>query len=109
VKEGPLDRTALEHGALGRVELVEPSRQEGLDRRRYRYIAVRGVAEKADHLLHEERVALRCLANSLAERSGQRRIRRHALDQRVRFVTGEALECNRRCIRHAAPARTMLQ
>ena len=33
--DAPLDRAALEHDPLGRVELVEPRRQQRLDRRRH--------------------------------------------------------------------------
>src|SRR5205085_6394026 len=92
------------------VELIEPRRQQRLDRRRYRHVALRSVAQKRDHLLNEERVALSGLANLLSQRSGYGSIRGDMLDQRVRLVVGQALERDRRCVRTtAAPAGIPLQ
>ena len=55
----PSTDAALEHRALGRVELVEPRREQRLDRRRHRDLAPSGDSRThRDHLLDEERVAL---------------------------------------------------
>jgi hypothetical protein len=40
MEHAALDRAALEDGALSRVELVQPSREERLDRRRYADLAI---------------------------------------------------------------------
>jgi hypothetical protein len=59
MEEVPLDRAALEHRALARVELVETRGQERLDRRRDAdlCLAARGAYERV-HLLEEERIPL---------------------------------------------------
>jgi len=66
VKGASLDGTALEHRALGRVELVEARREEGLDRRRHLHLGAARVAEEPDHLFEEKWVALRYLEDPLS-------------------------------------------
>ena len=56
VEDLALDRAALEHPPLGRVELVEPRRQQRLQRRRHLDL-VPGLLRHRDHLADEERVA----------------------------------------------------
>ena len=67
VEHPALDRPALEHHALARVELVEPRREQRLDRRRHRRPRRPGVADERDHLLDEERVALGRLEDPVAQ------------------------------------------
>jgi len=52
-----LDRAALEHASLRFVELVKTGRQQRLDRRRHRNLAVARFLRQRQHLLHEERVS----------------------------------------------------
>jgi hypothetical protein len=58
VEDIALDRAALEHRPLGRVELVETGRQKSVDRRRHSDLAVPRGAHEGEHLLHKERVSL---------------------------------------------------
>ena len=61
--------------SLGRVELIEPGRQECMDCGRHRHVARRGVPQQTDHLLDEQRVALGGFADLLLERRRERSIR----------------------------------
>ena len=85
VEDLALDRAALEHPALGLVELVEPGRQQRLQRRRHVDVPVLG--GHREHLRDEERVAARSVGDPLAQlpRDG-------VPDQRVRVFHGERLE-----------------
>ena len=58
VEDPALDRAALEHAPLGRVELVEAGREQRVDRGRYRDVAVPPLSRERDHLLDEQRIAL---------------------------------------------------
>ena len=58
VEHAALDRAALEDGALGRVELIEASREQRVDGGRDADLATPGSADQRDHLLDEERIAL---------------------------------------------------
>jgi hypothetical protein len=58
VEDIALDRAALEHRPLGRVELVETCREECLDRRGHADLGVARIAHEREHLLQEERVSL---------------------------------------------------
>ena len=61
----PLDRAALEHAPLGRLELVQPRRQQRLQRGRDNHLDV-CVAGHRQHLLDEERIAARRSSDPLA-------------------------------------------
>src|SRR5262245_57280444 len=52
------DRCPLDHGALGAVESVEPTREQRLDRRRHRADVEFLLGSKHGELLEEEWVAL---------------------------------------------------
>ena len=65
------DRRVLDHLPLFRAQTVEPLGEQGVDRRRDREVAAVLGGHRA-HLLHEERVALRCGHDSLSDRRGQR-------------------------------------
>ena len=81
VEDLALDGAALEHPALGLVELVEPSRQQSLQRRRH--VDVRILGRHREHLRDEERVAARGAGDPLAQL-----IRDRVADQRVRLLGG---------------------
>ena len=68
VEDLPLDRPALQHASLGRLELIEARRKERLDRRWHHDVAVGRFGDHRQHLLHEERVALRGLSDPRADR-----------------------------------------
>src|SRR5690348_8967666 len=59
VEQLPFDRTALEHRTLVRVQLVEPSGKQCLDRRRHFDAPVGAGAHEREHLFQEERIAVR--------------------------------------------------
>src|SRR5436190_7439986 len=67
MEDAPFDRAALQHRPLRRVELIEPRRQERLNRRWHRDVAVRGVAKEPDHLLDEERIPLGRVADARSQ------------------------------------------
>ena len=48
----------LEHAALTRLELIEPGREQRLDRRRHCHLGAAAFAQHREHLLDEEWVAL---------------------------------------------------
>ena len=103
----PLDRAPLEHVSLGRVELVEPRRQQCLDRRRHDDLGSTRLADEGDHLLQVERIPLRCYRDLLAE------LALHGTEhvQQPFGLCGiERLEENRRRVPlAAAPVRTALE
>src|SRR5579884_1303426 len=55
VEDLALDRPALEDVALGELEIVEPRREQRVDRRRHDDVARRRLGEHREHLLDEER------------------------------------------------------
>jgi hypothetical protein len=63
MEELTLHCSSLEHPPLWLVELVEPRREQRLDRRRNGDVTVWSLAEQGDHLLDEEWIALRGLAD----------------------------------------------
>ena len=74
VEDLALDRAALEHAPLGRLELVETGREQRLQRRRDDHVALR-LAGHRQHLLDEERVAARGASDPLAQLAGDLRRR----------------------------------
>ena len=105
VEDAPLDRAALEHAALGRLELVEPRREQRLDRPRHRDLAVARRLDERDHLLDEERVPLGGVADALSQPLVERRLAQQALEQLVRLRRRERLEQHSRRVQlSAAPA-----
>ena len=101
--EGPaLDRSALEHRPLGRVELVEPRRKQRLDRRRHLHTAAAALAHEREHLLHEERVSLRHLDDPLSQVVGDAAELR---EQQLRLRRVQRLEQHRRRVPLAAAPR----
>ena len=66
VEDLALDRAALEHASLGRLELVESGGEQRLQRRRDDDLAL-GLVGHRDHLLDEERVAARGASDPLAQ------------------------------------------
>ena len=99
VKHPSLHRTALEHAALRRVELIESRRQERLDGRRHRHLAGARLAHERDHLLEEERVALCRVDDPVPELALARAER---IEQLVGLVGVERLEQDGRCVPLAA-------
>ena len=97
VEDLALDGAALEHPALGLVELVEAGRQQRLQRGRHVDVAILG--RHREHLRDEERVAARRAGDPLAQLA-----RDGVADQRVRLLRGERLEAQR-----PGPARTPLE
>ena len=95
VEDEPFDGTALEHAALGRLELVESPREQGLDRRGHHDLAS-ALGRHGDHLLDEQGVAARRLEdpfsevirNPVGQRSEQlpRLLGRQRLEEHVRGV-----------------------
>ena len=87
VEHSPFDRATLEHDSLGGVELVEPSGEQCLDRRRHDDISARRFAHERDHFLDEERIPFgrlqdpgaQWLIGGCAPRGGLRREPRHRL------------------------------
>ena len=103
-----LDRAAFEHGAFGRVELIEPCGEQRLDGRRHDDLsAVPRLAHHGEHLLDEQRVAFGGLADARAQGVVDRR---KALDQLVRLLRRERLEQDRRRVQLAAgPTRAPVE
>ena len=92
MEDAALDRAALEHAALGGVELVEARGQQRLDRRRHGHVAVARLLDERDHLLDEQRVALGRLADPVAQvvvEVGE------ALDHQLRSRPGRAARAAR--------------
>ena len=81
VEDLAFDGAALEHPALGLVELVEPRREQSLQRRRYVDVSVLG--RHREHLRDEQRVAARGAGDPLAQL-----MRDRVADQRVRLLGG---------------------
>ena len=82
VERSPFDRAALEDASLPRVELVEASRKQCLNRRWRGHLVVARLLQQRDHLLHEQRVAFRRVLDACAEALVQLR---EALDQERRL------------------------
>ena len=88
VEELALDRAPLEHPPLGLVQLVEPDREQRLQRRRYLDVLL--LAGHRQHLRDEEWIAARGVRDPLVQLS------RHLLaDQLVGFVVAQGLETQR--------------
>ena len=83
MEDPAFDRAAFEHAALGRLELVEPRREQRLDRPRDRDLAVAGRLDERDHLLDEERVPLGRIADPLLEVGIERAFAQQPLQQLV--------------------------
>ena len=66
VEDEPLDRSPLQHAALPPLELIEPGGEQRLDRRRHHDV-VAVFRSHRNHLLDEERIALRGVEDSVAE------------------------------------------
>ena len=95
VEDLALDRAALEHPALGLVELVEPRREQRLQRGRHLDLRVAG--GHREHLGDEQRVAARRPRDPLPQL-----VRDLVADQRVRLLRGQRLEAQRRRPRRGA-------
>ena len=67
VEDAALDGTSLEHAPLRRVELVETRGEQRLDRRRNGHVPAWRFPDHRDHLLDEQRIPLRRLANPLTQ------------------------------------------
>ena len=120
VEDLALDRRPLDHGSFAGLEPVEAGGEQCVDRRRHGHrgeIARRGPApvltdeqtvvdQHRQHLLDEERIALRRLRDALPDLLGQLDLTDEVLDQAAAFVIGERLEQDRRRVQlAAAPAR----
>ncbi len=92
VEHPTLDGSALEHRPLGRIELVEPGCQQGLDRRWHLDRRAARLAQHREHLLDEERNALRGGADALPQAGVQPRRAAQPLDQLVGLGRGERLQ-----------------
>ena len=104
-----LDGRAFDGGALVGRQAVESRRQQGLDRRRYGELAVGTVGHHRQHLLDEERVALRGGCDALLRvcvDAGQEQV----VDEPRRLVRSQGLEQHRGCVQlPAAPAGPVIQ
>ena len=89
VEDLALDRAALEHAPLGRLELIEARREQRLQRGRDDHLAVR-LAGHRQHLLDEERVAARGASDPLAQLAGD-----PLRDQLVDVLVAQRLEPKR--------------
>src|SRR5262245_60298397 len=102
-----LYRAVLEHGALGRNELVEACGEQGLDRWRDVHLLSTRVPDEGKHLLEEERIALRHLHDPLVKLGGHLPELR---EQPLRLARVERLEQNGGRVPLAAtPRRPTLQ
>ena len=90
-----LDRAPFEHAPLARLELVEPRREECLDRRGHDHLAARRVGQHRKHLLDEERVSLGGLGNARAQRAVELRSAEELLDQLVGLGGTQRLDQHR--------------
>ena len=88
---------ALEHAALGHVELVEPRCEQSLQRRRHVDVSILG--RHGEHLRDKERIAACCASDPLAQLS-----RHRVADQRVGLLRGKWFE-----LQHPGPARASLR
>ena len=110
VEDSALDRAALEHATLGRLELVEPRGEQCLDRPRHGDLAVARVLDERDHLLDEERVSFRRVADPLLESRLEAVVAEQLLEQLVGLCCAQRLEQDRRRVELAtAPARALVQ
>src|SRR5262245_21829222 len=102
MEDATLDCAALENAALRGVQLVESGRQQSLDRRRDLDFAVRRLAHERQHLLDEQRVALRALEDPGSEPV----VDASELDQeQLGLELRKGLEQNARCVQLAAAPR----
>ena len=107
MEDSAFDGTPLEHAALGGVQLVEARRQQRLDRRWNRHVAVVRLHDERHHLLNEQRVAFRRLADALTKSVVEVR---QARDHQLRLVGAERLQQNAGCVHLAArPARPTIE
>src|SRR5207244_13591750 len=83
VEDAAFDRATLEYAALGRLELVEPRREQRLDCPGHRDLAIPRLLDECDHRLHQPRVALRSLADARAQLWLERRLAEQPLEQLV--------------------------
>src|SRR6266540_2465772 len=82
---------------LVRGKLLEPRCQQRLDRRRHDDIAaVPVLCDQRQHLLDEQRVALRGVGNSVAHRIGEAGAGQQVVDERLRLLLSERFQ-QRRC------------
>jgi len=82
VEDLALDRAALEHPPLGRLQLVEAGSEQRLDRGWDGHLAV-GFADDRHHLRDEERVPGGGASDLLAQR-GRDRVRDELVDRSLR-------------------------
>ncbi len=66
VEDLALDGGRFQYPALGRIELIETSREQRLQRRRHRHLGASGLDHR-DHLLDEQGVAARGPQDALAQ------------------------------------------
>ena len=71
MEELPFDGPAFEHSPVGRIKLVEASRQQRTQCRRH--IDVLGLASHREHLRQEKGIAAGSMGNSLAQLGRQAR------------------------------------
>ena len=110
MKEAALDGAALEDPALRRLELVDPRREQRVDRGRDGDVPAAGILDERDHLLDEERVALGRVADPLLQTGGERAVAEEPLQQLFRLVRVERLEQERRRVQlAAAPAGPLVE
>ena len=106
MEHASLDRAPLEHPPLERIELVEPRRQQRLDRRGHCDGSIRGIANERDHFLDEERVAFRGVQDPDSEQFVGEGSVEQAEDELRGVSRGERLEQDRRGVQLAsAPVR----
>ena len=87
MERSALDRAALEHVPLPGIELIQPRREQRLDRRRNGDLVVARLLQQRDHLLDEQRVAFGGLLDPGAEALVQLA---QALDQQRRLGSARA-------------------
>ena len=90
VEQPPLDRSALEHRPLTRLEAVDAGGEERMNRRRHGVVCRVGiVGEHGEHLLDEQRVALGRVDDAIAERRSDRSSGHQPLDQILGLVVAQ--------------------
>ena len=104
------DRAALEHLALGRMELVEAGSEQCLDRRRHAHVPIGRVTDEADHLLDEERVPFGCVEDPAAQLVTDVGFVEQALDELFGLARAERLQQHGRGVQLAAtPVRPAVE
>ena len=110
VEDTPLDGASLQHSAFSWLELVDPRGEQGLNRSRHSDLAVARVLDERDHLLDEERIPLRRVADPLLEIRRERGVTEQPLQQLVGLGGAERLEQERRRVQlAAAPALPLVE